>query len=238
MLHCSKSFRFAVRRQPLITAVRFQSSSSSTKLTALEEEEKIQQELLKNKQHQQQRIDTQTGRTSKTAQQGTHPSKNSKTNAKKDTVLIKKGFSSVIKVPDTLNLEPRDILLDRLYQGYNPLLIPIKPKVKRATPKILVNIYEDLSFDDDTFGQDHDHEEDTINSLIGPKLQISKYIFDKNPQVEAKLKELDADVEEAAVKLDKSQSLFVERGTKTSKRGRVRLQYKKNMKKTDEGEDN
>lgn len=238
MLYCTRNIKLVVKKQSLFTTKRFQSSSSSTKLSALEKEEKIQQELLKNKQLQQQRIDAQTAKTAKTTQHGTNSVKNSKHNTKKDVRLVRKGFSSVIKVPDTFNLEPRDILLDRLYQGYNPLLLPIKPKPKRSTPKILVNIYEDLTFDDETFGQERDQEEDTIDALIGPKLQISKYIFDKNPEVEAKLKELDVEVEEVGMKLDKPVPLFVERDTKSSKRGRTRLQYKKNMKKIDEGKDN
>jgi hypothetical protein len=209
--------------------VRFQSSSSGTKLSQREKDEKIQQELLKNKQLQQHKENT-LSHSNKIVSSGKHL-KNTKNNIN-DIKIIKKGFSNVAKVPSTINLEPRDVLLDKLYQGYNPLLSPIKPKTKKPMPKILVNIYEDLAFDDDGFG-----DEDAIDSLIGPKLQISKYIFDKNPQVEAKLKDLDADISDSDDKSMqtgniKNETLFVKRDTQHSKRGRFRLQYKKNLKKS------
>lgn len=90
-----------------------------------------------------------------------------------------------------------------------------------------MNIYEDLAFEDDGYEND-----DAVDSLVGPKLQISKYIFDKNPQMEAKLKELDVDAKEAKdTNPHRHDPLFERRPAADGKRGRVRLHYKKNMTK-------
>ena len=224
--------------QPFVINVRLQSSSSSSATKLLQAKtQKLQQQLHKTIQQQQ------------SQQAGVQPgpsaggSGGQKTGKGKDGVprtvssqqraapKLRKGFSNVDKVPSTVNLEPRDVLLDKLYQGYNPLLSPIKPKAKKTSPKILVNIYEDLAFEDDGYEND-----DAVDSLVGPKLQISKYIFDKNPQMEAKLKELDVDAKEAKeASQDRHDPLFERRPAADGKRGRVRLHYKKNMTKNGGG---
>lgn len=224
---------------PAATTVRFQSSSSSGAKLLQAKTQKMQQQLHKTiQQKQQQGVQSGQGGSAGGVKAGKSQGGNGDgTLASGKTgqpLKLRKGFSTVDKVPSTVNLEPRDVLLDKLYQGYNPLLSPIKPKTKKTSPKILVNIYEDLAFDDDGFENDADSA--VIDTLVGPKLQISKYIFDRNPQMEAKLKELDADAKEAKGRREKHDALYERRPAAAGKRGRVRLQYKKNMKKEDDDE--
>lgn len=210
-----------------IPGLRFQSSSSGTKY-ALEQQQKIQNDLLeKNK------------KKNANAEEHKHLKKDTKTlsninrnNDNLSPIKLRKGFSTVIKVPSTLNVETKDILLDKLYQGYNPLLSPITNKPKKVAPKILVNIYEDIAFDEDGF-----EEEDIVDSMMGPKLHVSRHIYDKDPTIEAKLKGLDQTVEsevKTAKSLASKQTVsYVERNNNSNKRGRARLQYKKKLPKSD-----
>ena len=148
--------------------------------------------------------------------------------ATKGTLKLRKGFSNVTKVPSTISLEPKEVLLDKLYQGFNPLLTPIMPKKKVKAPKILVNIYEDLIYDEDGF-----ENEDPVQSVMGPNLQISKFIFDKNPEVEAKLRELELQTKNNKTNNTGAvETLFEERDTTQARRGRSRLMYKKNAPKS------
>lgn len=219
-------------RQIRLVGFRHQSSSSSAKF-ALEEKQEVQDELLKKNQNT-----IQEGETSKNISKGEKSelstSSLSSQMERPTPAKLRKGFSNVAKVPSTLNVETKDILLDKLYQGYNPLLSPIKPKPKKTAPKILVNIYEDIAFDEDGF-----EEEDVVDSMLGPKLHVSRYIYDKDPAIEAKLKDLDKNVEDE-VKNTKTLALkktvtFVDRENKNSKRGRTRLQFKKKINnKSDE----
>lgn len=228
--------------KPVRIGIRCQSNSSSSAAKLLQEKtQKIdihKSRLQTEKQKQAHGKGSQHNNVKNSGKNGNN-NNNDNNNGNQSKMIIKKGFSNVNKVPSTINLETRDVLLDKLYQGYNPLLSPIKPKVKKTSPKILVNIYEDLAYDEDedTFGSSND----AIDSMVGPKLQISKYIYDKNPAMEAKLKELDStddnDGKDAKLSNDKTPDLFETRENNSSRRGRVRLHYKKNMKKVDESED-
>ncbi|GMM44675.1 hypothetical protein DAPK24_012500 [Pichia kluyveri] len=219
--------------------VRCQSSSPSAKLINNESPEQQELRLKKLQQQQQQQLQQQQKEDSQKKklldQSGNKNNekvenvKSSSSSKKIKKVKTKMGFSNVVKVPSTISLETREILLDKLYQGFNPLLLPIKPVRKKAkSPKILVNIYEDLMFDEDGF----ENEEENISSIIGPKLEISKYIFDKNPDVENKLKELDNENKDNKSNNNIGDILFTSRKSDGSKFGRVRLQYKKNSLKT------
>lgn len=219
--------------------VRYQSSSPSAKLINNESPEqqelrlkKLQQQQQQQQLQQQQKEDSQKKKLlDQSGNKNNEQVENVKSSSSKKIkkVKTKMGFSNVVKVPSTISLETREILLDKLYQGFNPLLLPIKPVRKKAkSPKILVNIYEDLMFDEDGF----ENEEENISSIIGPKLEISKYIFDKNPDVENKLKELDNENKDNKSNNNIGDILFTSRKSDGSKLGRVRLQYKKNSLKT------
>lgn len=218
----------SIRYQINLSGIRYQSSSSSAKF-ALEQQQKLQAELLKKNQTTKQEGETITNIPKGNVVELSSASKKSEVSV---PVRLRKGFSNVIKVPSTLNVETKDILLDKLYQGYNPLLSPIKPKSKKATPKIMVNIYEDLAFDEDGF-----EEDDVIDSMLGPKLHVSRHIYDKDPVTEAKLKALDKnvenDVKNSKILVSKKTASFVHRDTSNSKRGRTRLEYKKKTEKSD-----
>lgn len=215
--------------QPVVINVRMQSSSSSSATKLLQAKTQKLQLHKTIQQQQNQQAGVQAGPTAGGCGQKSGKGKDGVprpvSSQQRTAPKLRRGFSNVDKVPSTVNLEPRDVLLDKLYQGYNPLLSPIKPKAKKTSPKILVNIYEDLAFEDDGYEAD-----DAVDSLVGPKLQISKYIFDKNPQMEAKLKELDADAKDAKDAAPRRHDpLFERRAAAHGKRGRVRLHYKKNV---------
>lgn len=210
----------------LLSNTRYQSSSSNAKVLQ-EKEAKLQQLHKTQKELQKAKLFKQQQQKKMLAEENAN-----RKSTGVETIKLKKGFSNVNKVPETHNLEPKDVLLDRLYQGFNPLLSPIKPALKKKQPKILVNILDDLQLDDDMFVSE---EDEVIDSMLGPKLTISKYIFDKDPQVEAKLKELDAmDAEEVnggRSSADIVAASFEERGHSGQRgRGRLRVQFKRNSK--------
>lgn len=235
MLRSGRHVIPSIRGVRVVSSIRYQSSSSGTKV--LKDDLKVQEDLLKKKKDMQQQQ-------AKSPKVGTDASQKQKSIFKNSsvgqsiqkhmtdpadktiqTIRLKKGFSNITRVPATVNLDTRDVLLDKLYQGFNPLLTPIKPKTKKAMPKILVNIYEDLSFDEEGI---ENESEDLVDSMIGPKLQISKYIYDKNPKVEAKLKELQLDEDKLPEgRKPKATVSFTQRENANKKRGRVRIEYQK-----------
>lgn len=233
--------RAAYSKGGLIRSVRYQSNSSSAKLQQEEEkeQEKIQQRLHQTKQQQQQLQQQELQKDAITGKNNTIDKINKDLITKK--IVSKKGFNTVIKVPSTLNLDTKTILLDKLYQGYNPLLSPITPvKPKKKSSTILVNIYEDIASLNDIYNEeDFANSEDATEIDIGPKLKISKYIFDKNPEVEAKLKELNLNNNNSNNSNNKLANLNNENGKKVDKlfkmrsssHGRYRLNYKKNLSK-------
>ncbi|QPG73384.1 hypothetical protein FOA43_000694 [Brettanomyces nanus] len=56
---------------------------------------------------------------------------------------IRKGFSSVIKVPSTISIKPKDLLLDNLFQGYRPLTLPLVPPPLSKRPTVVYFEFDD-----------------------------------------------------------------------------------------------
>ncbi|ESX01263.1 hypothetical protein HPODL_00660 [Ogataea parapolymorpha DL-1] len=55
---------------------------------------------------------------------------------------IRKGFSSLAKVPSTDALNPEDVLLDTFFQGYKPLTIPLRPPTKKRQTILYLDMDE------------------------------------------------------------------------------------------------
>lgn len=161
----------------------------------------------------------------------------------------KKGFSNLEKVPSTMDLEPKHILLDKLYQGYQPLMLPHSPDMlqdKNAKKPLFINILEGISLEDydkHLTGEEDGDDLDIDEAYHTPTMMFSKYIFNKNPETERKLESLDklamgssSTTTTAAAttqgdisnKVEVVGDMFSKR---SSQRGRVRLQFKKNTTK-------
>lgn len=107
-----------------VRSVRFQSSSSSTL--------KIKKQVILQDQQKQ----IKSTKSSKTVNKDTAKTQRSSDGKKELSERPRKGFSSLPKVPSTLRLSPKNLLLDSLFSGYRPLTSPIKPLSKlEKSPK-------------------------------------------------------------------------------------------------------
>ncbi len=101
--------------------------------------------------------------------------------------IIRKGFNDIRKVPETNYISPQDILLDKLFQGYGPLTVPIQPrKYKKKSRTVL---YVELDQADDPFDSQSMEEEEGNGyrspfafSLKGesPRYEISQNSLNEN----------------------------------------------------------
>lgn len=159
--------------------------------------------------------------------------------------MKKKGFSNLKKVPSTMDLEPKHILLDKLYQGYQPLMLPHSPDMlqdKTAKKPLFINILEGISLEDydkHLTVEDHEEDLDIDEAYHTPTMMFSKYIFNKNPETEKKLESLkklassgtsvsSSGQDDVNNKVAMVGEMFKKR---TASQGRLRLQFKSPAKK-------
>lgn len=76
-----------------------------------------------------------------------HDNEHRISNESSRAMLAKKGFESVKKVPTTTEISPKDLLLDKFFQGYRPLTIPLSPNKSFDSPGTVV--YFELDGSDD-----------------------------------------------------------------------------------------
>lgn len=142
--------------------------------------------------------------------------------------IRKVGFESVKQVPSTMNLDPKHILIDKLLQGHQPLLLPHNPNMMKKKENRGV-IYIDSS--DFLEEEDLNITSDTSSKTYQTPLVISKYIFNKNPETERKLSQLEDAIN--GKNSPKSKNSFEQRKSKWG-RGRIRVDFKKKNNENDQ----
>lgn len=139
-----------------------------------------------------------------------------------------------------MDLEPKHILLDSLYQGYQPLILPHTPDMlvdkSRSGRPLLINILDSISLDElQQHEQEQEDDLDVDEAYHTPTMLFSKYIFNKNPETEKRLERLDKlaanadEVQAAASVLEKQVKRAadkIETRAGASSRGRQRAQFK------------
>ncbi|VEU21431.1 DEKNAAC102224 [Brettanomyces naardenensis] len=147
---------------------RFQSNSSSSsqsasasslakkKLTLLEQQQQQQQQQkskVDEDVEEQQVEDGSVSNGKKLSKQGDLDNR-----LQSKETRIRRGFSSVNKVPSTASIRAKDILLDSLLQGYRPLTLPlVPPQAPKRSPTVVY-----FEFDDNM-----DVLENGLNELTG-----------------------------------------------------------------------
>ncbi|GME98582.1 unnamed protein product [[Candida] boidinii] len=162
---------------PNIKASAIINSAQKKKLALLEKqrsqtnkEQQQQQQQQKQKQQQQQQTQLQSNQTLKTA-----------STLKKTVPLVKPriGFTSLPKVPSTISLKPKEVLLDKLFSGYRPITLPIQPPSKsplKTNAVVYFELDENLDLLDDsgfTSTKDASINEDKNRT----RYEISNYSF-------------------------------------------------------------
>ncbi|GMG22804.1 unnamed protein product [Ambrosiozyma monospora] len=126
----------------------------------------------------------------------------------------KKGFNSLSKVPSTISIKPKEILLDNLFQGYKPLTIPLNPPPKSNFGKQSAVVYfefdenlEDLLNDQDAGDQTSQITASFANEAPQPRsnnkfenknltrYQYSNYSFNKELEIHSDYDLIDGDVD-------------------------------------------
>ncbi|CDK28666.1 unnamed protein product [Kuraishia capsulata CBS 1993] len=190
-------------RSSAASSVRFQSSSSSTL--------KIKKQVILQDQQKQ----LKSTKTSKASSKDVAKTRSNES-AKGLSERPKKGFSSLPKVPSTLRLSPKNLLLDNLFSGYRPLTSPIKPLSKlNKSPKTY--LYLELDSADYLDEQVQKEPEERNHS----RYQYSNYSFAK-PEI------IKSPVTASSTSGQKGSKRFTER---EGKRGRKRLATPANDKK-------
>ncbi|KAH3660452.1 hypothetical protein OGAPHI_007038 [Ogataea philodendri] len=92
-----------------------------------------------------QKKQVQTMKTDTDAKDSRDERENNKTNLP-SSKKIRKGFSSLAKVPSTEALNPEEILLDTFFQGYKPLTLPLRPPTKKRQTVLYLDVEESLQF--------------------------------------------------------------------------------------------
>ncbi|ODV84454.1 hypothetical protein CANARDRAFT_23862 [[Candida] arabinofermentans NRRL YB-2248] len=207
--------------------VRLQSSSSNpgaatsqtnTKKKLELIEQQMQAQLQQQKQHQ---VQAQQKNTTSTKQKA------------------KKGFNSLAKVPTTMKLKPKDVLLDNFFQGYKPLTLPLQPPIKKPSTVYYLEFDDNLELVNDGFtdlpSSQHSSRADDIliKDKNSTRFEFSNYSFNKDLEVQSDYDELPKNAKKtagAATSSKKTESKFQMREVKPARTGRTRLNHIKNKK--------
>ncbi|GME95448.1 unnamed protein product [Ambrosiozyma monospora] len=183
----------------LISFNRFQSSSSKTRRST---------NTLNNS--------PSAADTNSTATASASASAKSKSTTKKsaEPQKTKKGFNSLSKVPSTISIKPKEILLDNLFQGYKPLTIPLNPPPKSSFGKQSAVVYfefdenlEDILNDQDGGDQTSQITASFSNEAPQPRssnkfenknltrYQYSNYSFNKELEIHSDYDLIDGDAD-------------------------------------------
>lgn len=168
---------------PSIKASAIINSAQKKKLALLEKQKSQtnkEQQQLQQQQQQKQKQQQQQQTQQQTQLQPNQPSKTTST-LKKTVPLVKPriGFTSLPKVPSTISLKPKEVLLDKLFSGYRPITLPIQPPSKsplKTNAVVYFELDENLDLLDDsgfTSTKDASINEDKNRT----RYEISNYSF-------------------------------------------------------------
>lgn len=220
--------------RPLNIHLRYESSSSSPpqpatlgkkKLTLLEQQQKQQKE-------KEEKLKADEQAQSRTSTEGNSSNKSESNSIQKK--IIKEGFSNIIKVPDTDHILPQDILLDKLFQGYGPLTVPIQPQKFRKKSRTVLCVELDQGDDpfDAQYQEDYDegYRSPFAFSLKGesPRFEISDHSFNEEETIPDDFEsDIDNDPEET------EELSLLDKYFKASKRSHGRKRFVFSMSKPD-----